>query len=143
MNTRPRPQASLSGTTARLSTATATRDAATIFFIAPPLVRRGPLAAYSIVPPSHLALKEARHQGPHEVGVVRLVAVVVRMAEPVVGVGERVPLDEPAIGDEALPEWRLDGRGGNEVLTATEHLRRARQGLRQLERVSRAMCGLG
>ena len=52
----------------------------------------------------HPALQEVGHERPGQIGVVGLEAVVVGMAEAVVGVREEVPLDGLAAGDEALPE---------------------------------------
>ena len=84
-------------------------------------------------------LQEIGDERPGEIGVVRLEAVAVGMAEAVVGVGEVMPLDGLAIGEEALPQRSLDGRRGDEVLAATEDERRARERLREIERVARAV----
>ena len=67
---------------------------------------------------------------------MRLEAGVVGVTKAVVGVGEEVPLDEPPVGDEALPERALDGGRRHVVLAAAEHERRARQGPGQPERVA-------
>src|SRR6266508_563000 len=92
---------------------------------------------------SHSALQEVGHERPDEVGVMWLEAVVIRMAEAVVGVGEEVPLDGLAVGDEALPERALDGGRRDVVLAAAEHERCAPECLRELECVSGAVPGLG
>src|SRR5262250_1170689 len=89
------------------------------------------------------ALKEAGDEGPHQIRVVRLEARVVGMPEAVIGVGEEVPLDELAVGDEALPERTLDGRRGDVVLAAADHHRGAGEPPRELEGVPRPVRRLG
>ncbi len=49
---------------------------------------------------------------------MRLEAVGIGVAETVVAVGEEVPLDELAVGDEALPERALEGGRRDVVLAA-------------------------
>src|ERR1044071_3267835 len=92
---------------------------------------------------SHGAIEEVGDEGPDEVRVAGLVAVVVGVAEAVVRVGERVPLEELAVGEEALPERGLDGRRRDVVSAAAEHARRAPEGPGEAEGVARAMGGLG
>src|ERR1700730_7236701 len=65
------------------------------------------------------------------------------MAEAVIGVGEEVPLDGMAVGDEALPERALDRRRRDVVLAAAEDERGAGERPGELESVARAMRGFG
>ena len=65
------------------------------------------------------------------------------MAEAVVGVGEEVPLDELAVGDEALPERALDGGRRDVVQARAEDQRGALERLGQLEGVAGPVRGLG
>src|SRR5580765_116980 len=89
------------------------------------------------------ALQEAGRERPGQIGVVGLKARVVRVAKPVIGVGEEVPLHELAVGDEALPERALDGRRGDEVQAGAEDQRGALERPGQLESVSGSVRGLG
>src|SRR6185436_6177629 len=81
------------------------------------------------------ALQEARHQWPREIRVVRLKPRVVGVAEPMVGVGEEMPLYEVAVRGKTLPQRRLDGGRRDVVEAAREDQRRAGQRPREVERM--------
>src|SRR5215510_39479 len=85
----------------------------------------------------HRALKKAGDEGPDQIRIVRLEARAVGMSEAVIGVGEEVPLHELAVGDEALPEWALDGRRGHVVLATADHHGRAGELPREREGMAR------
>src|SRR5438874_5035895 len=107
----------------------------------PPAARRR-----SARPPtraSHPALQEVRDERPREVGVVRLEALVVGMAKAVIRVGEVVPFHGLTVGEEGLPQRRLDRRRRDEILAAREHERGALERPGHVERMARTVRGLG
>src|ERR671935_691954 len=83
--------------------------------------KHGPIRRVVKSPMSHPPLQEVGHQRPREIGIVRLVAVVVRMAEAVIRIREVVPLHGLAVGEKRLPQLGLDGRCRDVVFAAGEY----------------------